>query len=201
MDTMTINKILAGILISLLLVKGSAMLAEGRFHVEAPETPAYAVALPEAETADAAAPEEQGPSLAMLLADASVDKGQRAFAKCAACHSYDKGGANKIGPNLYAVVGASIAHVDGFSYSDALQNHEGDWTYERLDAWLLDPKSTIPGNKMAFAGVRKETERADLIAFLRMQADDPEPLPVAEEASADEEAADEEAAEDQAAQE
>ncbi|GEQ98673.1 cytochrome c [Iodidimonas gelatinilytica] len=181
MDTMTVNKALAGILIALLLVKGSAILTEGRFHVEAPETPAYAVALPDVSADTEKEAEPEGPSLAMLLSQASADKGQRAFAKCAACHSYEKGGANKIGPNLYGVLGSAIASKPGFGYSDALANHGGEWTYEQLDAWLLNTNEAIPGNKMAFAGLRKPTDRANMIAFLRAQSDQPLPLPAVEE--------------------
>lgn len=185
MDTMTINKILAGILVGLLLVKGVSILSESRFHVEAPEQPAYAVALPESADTESAEDVPQGPSLAMLLADASVDKGARSFAKCAACHTAEKDGANKIGPNLYGLVGASVAHRDDFSYSDALAGHGGEWTYELLDAWLANPNSAIPGNKMAFAGLRKADERANVIAYLRSMADSPAPLPAVDEGTSE----------------
>ncbi len=180
MDTMTINKILAGLLIGLLLTKGVSMLADGRFHVEAPETPAYAVALPDAEGDSTEVAEAEGPSLAALLAEASVDRGKRSFAKCAACHTAEKGGADRIGPNLYGVVGGPVAHSAGFNYSDALANHGGTWTYELLSDWLLSPNNAIPNNKMAFAGLRRDGERADVIVYLRSLADQPEPLPAVE---------------------
>lgn len=179
-DTMTINKILAGLLIGLLLTKGVSMLADGRFHVEAPETPAYAVALPDAEGDSTEVAEAEGPSLAALLAEASVDRGKRSFAKCAACHTAEKGGADRIGPNLYGVVGGPVAHSAGFNYSDALANHGGTWTYELLSDWLLSPNNAIPNNKMAFAGLRRDGERADVIVYLRSLADQPEPLPAVE---------------------
>ncbi|GAB4124415.1 MAG: cytochrome c family protein [Rhodothalassiaceae bacterium] len=185
MDGMTINKTLAGILVALLLAKVTAMVAEARFHVEAPEVPAYAVALPESGTsiAEAPTPEAEGPSLAMLLASADADKGARVFAKCTACHGIEAGGPNKIGPNLHNIVGREIGHAPGFAYSDALSSHGGVWTYELLDAWLIDPKTTIPGNKMAFAGLNKPTDRANLIAFLAANSENPPPFVTEEAAS------------------
>lgn len=185
MDTMTINKIIGALLLALLLAKASEMLAEIPFHTDAPETPAYAVALPETEQAQAEPEEPQGPSLAALLAQASADAGERAFRKCAACHTIEEGGANRVGPNLHNTVGASVAHVESFNYSDALANFEGEWTYERLDAWLTSPSGLIPGNRMAFAGVSDPEERADLIAYLRANTQSPPPLPeAADQASA-----------------
>lgn len=180
MDTMTVNKLVAALLVGLLVAKGVAMLSEGPFHVEAPETPAYAVALPESEGGgDDAAPEpaDEGPTFAALLADASADRGQRSFGKCMACHSVNPADGNKIGPNLADVVGAAVAHRGDFNYSGALAGHGGTWSYELLDAWLADPRAAIPGNKMAFAGISREQERADLIAFLRANTDNPPPLP------------------------
>lgn len=177
MDAMTINKIIAGLLVGLLLAKGASMLAESRFHVETPETPAYAVALPEAEPAEEAAPAEaEGPSLSMLLAAADADKGRKVFAKCAACHGVDAGGANKIGPNLHNVVGREIGGHEGFAYSDALASHGGVWTYDLLDAWFEAPNDAIPFNKMAFAGVKKPGDRADLIAYLAANSENPPPF-------------------------
>ena len=179
METMTVNKIIGALLLALLLAKASEMLGEIPFHAEAPETPAYAVALPETEQAAVEAEEPQGPSLAALLAEASAEAGERAFRKCAACHTIEEGGANRVGPNLYDVVGASLAHLESFNYSDALANFGGEWTYERLDAWLEAPGALIPGNRMAFAGVSDPEERADLIAYLRANTQSPPPLPEA----------------------
>lgn len=178
MDTMTVNKLVAALLVGLLLAKGFAMISEESFHTEAPETPAYAVALPESEAAAEAPSEvEQGPTFAALLAGASADRGQRSFGKCMACHSVNPADGNKIGPNLSNVVGAPVAHRDDFNYSGALAEHGGSWSYELLNAWLSDPRAAIPGNKMAFAGIARPQERADLIAFLRAGTDNPPPLP------------------------
>ena len=182
-DTMTINKVVASLLVALLLIRVSSMLSESVFEVEAPEHPAYAVALPEntaSEAAAEAAPaKEAAPTLAELLAGASPDKGKRVFAKCMACHSVNPADGNKVGPNLHNVVGAPVAHRDDFNYSDALKSHGGTWTYELLDHWVRNPKETIPGNKMAFGGISKPEDRASLIAFLRANTENPPPLPTA----------------------
>ncbi len=182
MDILTVNKIAAGLIVSLLVVKLGAWFAEETIEAEAPEEPVYRVAVAEkadksgASGAEAAA---KGPSLAELLANASVDKGARIFRKCGACHTIEAGAGNRIGPNLHDVVGAPVAHRDDFAYSDALKSHGGNWTYELLDHWVTNPKATIPGNKMAFAGLRKAKDRADLIAFLRANTSNPPPLPEA----------------------
>jgi cytochrome c len=126
----------------------------------------------EAETVDA--PTE---SLATLLASASLERGQKGTRVCSACHSFDQGGPNKIGPALWGVLGRDIASQEGFSYSGAMSGKEGAWDYETLDAYLADPRGWAPGNKMAFAGVKKPADRADVILYLRSLSDDPEPLP------------------------
>ncbi len=113
-----------------------------------------------------------------LLASADAGAGEKIFGKCKACHNADKGGANQVGPNLWNVVGAPIAHHEGFSYSPALAGKSGGkWTYEELDTYLTSPKSFAPGTKMTFAGLTKAEDRANVIAFLRSRSDTPPPLP------------------------
>lgn len=180
MDIMTANKIAAGFIISLLVVKLGAWFAEETIEAQEPEEPAYRVAVAETgadQKGAAAEAAAKGPSLAELLANASAEKGAKVFRKCGACHTIDAGAGNRIGPNLHDIVGAPVAHRDDFSYSDAVKNHGGTWTYELLDHWIADPRATIPGNKMAFAGIRKAKDRADLIAFLRANTSNPPPLP------------------------
>jgi cytochrome c len=115
--------------------------------------------------------------LGALIAAADPAAGERAVRACAACHTFDAGGANRLGPNLHNIVGQDIASVEGFNYSPALQALEGVWDDEHLDAFLADPRDYAPGNRMAFAGVRDPAQRADIIAYLRSITDDPPPLP------------------------
>jgi cytochrome c len=127
--------------------------------------------------AQPAAAAQDGGGVATLLAAADPAAGEKAARKCAVCHSFEQGGAAKLGPPLWGVVGRDIASVEGFAYSDALASHEGVWDYDKLGAFLTDPKDWAPGTKMAFAGIRKKDELAAVIAYLRSLADNPEPLP------------------------
>jgi cytochrome c len=112
-----------------------------------------------------------------LLPKASSENGQEVFKKCTACHTPDKGGANKVGPNLYGIVGRAIGKQPGFTYSPAMASHGGTWTYEQLANYLHDPKGYIPNNKMAFVGITDNAELADLLAYLRTLSDSPAALP------------------------
>lgn len=115
--------------------------------------------------------------VAPLLASADVKAGESLSRRCAACHTFDQGGANRVGPNLWGVVGRDKGSHEGYRYSPAMAEAEGSWTYEDLNAYLNDPRATVPGTKMIFPGLKKPEERANLIAWLRTLSDNPEPLP------------------------
>ena len=184
MDSFELNKIAGAVLFSLLVLLGLNNLA-AVVYAPAPASPqAYIVeGLEESAAmvaADAVAVAEAGPSLAVLLAAADIAAGEKSARKCVACHSFDENGANKVGPNLWDIVAQPVAGKAGFNYSSAMAEMGGAWDYERLDGFLEAPRKYVPGTKMSFAGVRKEQERANLIAYLRSLSAAPPPLPEAE---------------------
>ena len=188
MDSFELNKIMGAVLGTLMFVMGVGFLAEAIYHPIEDRGPGYA--LPEPEVAEAGGAEEAAPEvpLGVLLASASADRGAAAVRKCQSCHSFGEGEAAKQGPNLYHIVGASAAHMDGFAYSDALLEHKaaGDtWTYENLNAFLTNPKAYAPGTKMTFAGLSSGEDRANVIAYLKQQGGGPDyPAPAAAAAGA-----------------
>ena len=157
-----------------------------------------------AETGGGGEVEEEVYDLGALLAAADPTSGERSFkAKCSTCHTIDQGGSNGTGPNLYAIIGASHAHAAGFGYSSAMEATSGEvWNYENIDAWLENPSSYIRGTSMAFAGLRRDDERADVIAYLAQNTPGapafPEPLPEEEEGTEGEAPAEGEATEGEA---
>ena len=148
-------------------------------HADHPEIKAYVVEVPNNGTQEVAA-SPVGPviePLSPLMAAAATAAGKKAVKRCATCHSFEKDGANKVGPNLFNVVGGSKGKTAGFAYSDALKAMGGVWSYEDLNAFLTKPKDFLPGTKMNFAGVKKAQDRANIIAFMRQYADTPFPMP------------------------
>jgi cytochrome c len=175
-SSLEVNKFLAAILTAGVIASGSGVLSRILYQPHVPEEPAYqVVALEEGPVADAVQAETV--PLAVLLANASAEQGQGVVRACAACHVFEEGGAARIGPPLYGVMGRDIAAVDGFAYSPALAGLEGVWDYEHMDAFLADPRGYAPGTKMAYAGLRDPQARAHAIMYLRSLSHDPLPLP------------------------
>lgn len=167
------------------LVAMTVALAIGIFINEATraedhDIKAYIVEVPNAEAGSQVAAVPAGPviePIAPLLASADLAAGEKAFKRCATCHTFEKDGVNKVGPNLFNVVGGGKGTISGFAYSDALTEMGGDWSYEDLNAFLAKPKDFLAGTKMTFAGVKKAQDRANIIAFLRQYSDTPFPMP------------------------
>lgn len=178
MDTFEWNKIAGGILATMLVLYVINGLGNVAVSPRAPESVAYPVPEVEGAAAEAtAAVEEELPSLAALLAAADVERGMKVSRKCVACHTFKQGGKNKVGPNLWNVVGRDMATMGGFSYSSAMKEAEGAWSFASLDEFLTRPKKFMPGNKMTFPGLKKAVDRANVIAYLRTLSDSPRPLP------------------------
>ena len=180
MDSFEFNKIAAAVLITILLVIGVKEISDIIFHVEKPKQSAYKIAGVEvkAETNSETPKKEEAQlnPITPLLASASIGEGANVFKKCAACHIVEKGGANKIGPKLWNIVNNKSAASDGFKYSKALQAYGKNWTFEELNQFLYKPTQYIKGSKMAFAGLNKESDRANVIAFLNSKSDSPASL-------------------------
>ena len=179
MDSFELNKIIAAVLMVALLVIGIGKLSDIIFYVEKPKTPGYAVDIEQVVAASAASTEtiEEKIDIAALIAMGDLAIGEKVFKKCAACHSIAKGGKNNIGPALYNVVGRQIGVVNDYKYSKALSSYGKQWTFEELNGYLIKPAKWIKGTKMAFAGLRKEKDRASVILYLNQNSDNPLPLP------------------------
>jgi cytochrome c len=174
-DGFELNKVAAAILISLLVAMVSSLIGEGLVHPKKPETMAFLV--PVEETSSPASEEKALVNITPLLATADVANGEKVFKKCISCHTIGKGEPAKTGPNLWGIVGAAIGHVTDYVYSAALKDKKGNtWTFENLNHFLYKPREFSPGTKMTFIGIADDKERADLLAYLRMQADSPAPL-------------------------
>ena len=179
MDSFELNKIIAAVLLVALLIIGIGKISDIVFHVEKPKTPGYAVDVEQTIAVSTKSSEtiEEKIDIAALMAMGDLAVGEKVFKKCAACHSIVKGGKNNIGPALYNVVGRKIGIVNDYKYSKALSGYGKEWTFEELNGYLIKPAKWIKGTKMAFAGLRKEKDRASVILYLNQNSDNPLPLP------------------------
>lgn len=185
MDSWFFNKIAGGVLAALLIAFGAGTLAEivhgGHDYAAKKVEPGYKLPVTEVAAtggAAAAAPKFNFAEVAPLLKNASAENGRAAFAPCRACHTVEKDGKPLVGPNLWGVMGKDIATNANFPrYSNALKAQKGPWTFDKMAAYLNDPRGSVPGNQMAFAGVKSNADLADLLVYLRTLSDQPIPLP------------------------
>ena len=184
MDSFEINKILGAFLFTCLCLLSLNIAAEAMFHPVKPAKPGFEVAATESAGGAPEAAKEPDEPIEKLLASATVDKGANSAKKCAACHTFGKGEPNRVGPNLYGVVGRPKGTEGGFDYSAPMKAKGGNWTVDDLGKFLANPRGFVPGTKMSFAGLPRGSERADVIAFLNSKADNPAPLPKAADAGA-----------------
>jgi len=180
MDSFELNKILGAILGTCLVLLVTSFTAGALFAPTMPEKPGYEIAVKEEAHGGGkeAAPAPSEP-IEKLLQTASVEKGAASAKKCAACHTFEKGGPNRVGPNLFGIVERARASEAGFNYSAAMKAKGGKWTYDDLNKFIANPKGFVPGTAMGFAGIPKDSERADVIDYLHTLADSPVPLPTA----------------------
>ena len=179
MDSFELNKIIAAILMVALLVIGLGKIADSVFHVEKPKNPGYQVEVESQLASNTSQTVEvvEKVDIAAIMSLGDAESGEIIFKKCAACHSINKGGKNKIGPALYNVVGRAVGSVDDYKYSKTLASYGKDWTFEELNGYLQKPASYLKGTKMSFAGLRKEKDRASVIKYLNQNSDSPKLLP------------------------
>jgi len=177
MDSFEINKIIAAVLITVLLVFGIGKVSDMVFDVEKPKVQGYKVEVDvNSATAKLVSTESQV-DISALLALGNAKDGKKVFKKCAACHSINQGGGNKIGPKLWNVMFRPVGSISDYKYSKSLSSYGKEWTWEEMNGFLLKPSKWIKGNKMGFAGLKKEEDRASVILYLNENSENPKPLP------------------------
>ena len=181
MDSFELNKIIAAVLLTALIVIGIGKFTDIIFHVEKPKISAYKVeGLEVASTSSLADQSEKVAEVVdikALLAMGDLAHGEKVFKKCSACHMIAVSGKNMIGPNLWSVIGRTAGSVNDYKYSKAMVAYGKEWTFEEMNSYLIKPQAYIKGTKMAFAGLRKEKDRASVILYMNSKGDNPKPLP------------------------
>jgi cytochrome c len=181
MDSFELNKVIGAVLASCIVLLVTSFAANALFAPPKLEKPGFAIAAKETTEGGAkeAAPAPSEP-IEKLLQTASVEKGQAAAKVCQTCHTFEKDGPNRVGPNLYGIVGDKKGEGrNGFNFSAGMKGKGGTWTYDDLNTFLTNPKAFVPGTAMGFAGIQKDSQRADVIDYLHTLSDSPVPLPTA----------------------
>ena len=181
MDGFEINKIIAAILLTALIIIGIGKFTDILFHVEKPKESAYKIEGLEMVAAQTSSNSEtkveEKINIKELLALGDAAHGEKVFKRCSACHMIVSGGKNMIGPNLWGVIGRTAGSVTDYKYSKAMVEYNKEWTFEEMNAYLIKPQAYIKGTKMAFAGLRKEKDRASVILYMNSKSSNPKPLP------------------------
>jgi cytochrome c len=181
MDSFEINKIIAAVLLTALIVIGIGKFADILFYVEKPKESAYKIEGLEVATTGVSIEKEtkvvQAVDIKALLAMGDLSHGEKVFKKCTACHQIADGGKNMIGPNLWGVIGRTAGSISDYKYSKAMVAYGKEWSFEEMNSYLIKPQAYIKGTKMAFAGLRKEKDRASVILFMNSKSSSPKPLP------------------------
>ena len=177
MDSFEVNKVIAAVLVTVLLVFGIGKISDIIFHVEKPNVQGYKVEVKLASTSSTEGNSENQVDISAFLALGNVENGKKVFKKCAACHSIKVDGKNKIGPKLWSVMFRPVGSLADYKYSKALVSYGKEWTWEEMNGFLIKPSKWIKGNKMGFAGLKKDEDRASVILYLNQNSDSPKELP------------------------
>ncbi len=182
MDSFEINKIIAAVLLTALIVIGIGKFTDILFHVEKPEQSAYKIEGLEVATTSVSKDDAEDKvaevvDIKALLAMGDLGHGEKVFKKCSACHQIAADGKNMIGPNLWGVIGRTAGSISDYKYSKAMVAYAKEWSYEEMNSYLIKPQAYIKGTKMAFAGLRKEKDRASVILYMNSKSNSPKPLP------------------------
>ncbi len=175
MNSFEINKIITAILVTVLVVFGIGKISDIIFDKDDKNIVAYKVEAPEGEAVQAIT--ESSVDISALLAMGDVAHGEKVYKKCKACHSIKQGGGNKIGPALWNVIFRPVGSITDYKYSKALLSYDKEWNWEEMNGFLIKPSKWIPNNKMGFAGLKSEKDRASVILYLNQNSDNPKPLP------------------------